>query len=223
MDLRRFSLVRTVDPAVQIMTVADAKLHLRIDTSAEDSLVSALIDAATAAIEAYTHRALITQTWRMSIDRFPYPYPGNGSWSVDPLFIQQPAVGGWLAMPIYLPRPNLLAVSSITYLDLTGSQQTLSPSVYTVNTDELPGTVSLSNGQSWPNALYLRNSIQITYTAGFGPAAANIPAPIIHAAKLMIADFYTNREAALIGTRAATVQNLAVDALLSQYVVRELP
>lgn len=203
------------------MSLADAKLHLRVDDTSQDTLISDLIDAATNAVEAYTHRALITQTWRMSLDRFPYPYPGNGSWSVDPLFVQQPSVGGWLAEPIRLPRPNLLAVSSITYLDLTGAQQTLSPSVYTVSTDELPGTVSLAFGQSWPNALYLRNSIQITYTAGYGPAAANVPPAIVHAAKLILDDLYVNREAALIGTRAATVQNLALDGLLSDYVVRE--
>lgn len=219
MDIRRFSLARITPPASQIITVSDAKLHLRIDTTAEDSYVSALIDAATNAIEAYTHRSLITQTWRYSRDRFPYPYPQNGY--VDPLFLQTPSTGAWLAEPIWLPRPNLLSVTSVTYLDVNGTQQTLSPSVYTVNTDEVPGTISLANGQSWPNALYLRNSVQITYTAGYGASATNIPAAIIHAAKLVIGDLYANREAALIGTRAATVQNLAVDALLSDYVVRE--
>lgn len=203
------------------MTLADAKLHLRIDDTSQDAFVQTLIDAATNAIEGYTHRSLITQTWRFSLDRFPYPYPGNGSWSVDPLFVQQPSVGGWLAEPIRLPRPNLLTVVSVTYLDQTGQRVTLDPSVYTVSTDELPGTVSLTYGQSWPNALYLRNSIQITYTAGYGPSATDVPPALIHAAKLVIGDLYVNREAALIGTRAATVQNLAVDALLSDYVVRE--
>lgn len=221
MDLRRYSLARvgaTKSPA--IMTLADAKAHLRVEVTDDDALITALIDAVTDAVEFHLHRALIQQTWRASFDRFPYPYPSVGGY-VDPLLIQTPSSGGWLAEPIRLPKPNLMSVASVKYLDPSGAQQTLSPAVYTANTDELPGTISLANGQSWPSALYLRNSIVIQYDAGYGADATTVPPSIVAGAKLLLADIYVNREASVDGLRANV--NPVVEALLGPYVYREAP
>lgn len=218
MDIRRYSLARvgaTKSPA--LMTLTQAKSHLRVDFADDDTLITDLIDAATDAIETYLHRALIQQTWRCSFDRFPYPYASLSGY-VDPLFIQTPSQGSWLAEPVRLPKPNLISVASVKYQDLTNSQATLSSSVYVVNTDELPGTISLAYGQSWPNALYLRNSVVIQYDAGYGASAASVPPAIIHAAKLLLSDIYTKRE---LSVETALSENQSVQWLLGGYVYRE--
>jgi len=200
------------------MTLTEAKAHLRVDFPDDDTLITALIDAATDAVESYLHRALIQQTWRASFDRFPYPYPFLGTY-VDPLFIQTPTASGWLAEPIRLPKPNLMSVASITYFDTNAQQQTLSTSVYNVSTDELPGTISLKYGQSWPNALYFRNSVVVTFDCGYGATAASVPPGIIQGAKLILEDMYSNRASSVDGVRANV--NPTVEALLGGYVYRE--
>ena len=220
MDLQRYSLARVTAPTERIMDLDEAKLHLRVDgdMTDDDALITVLIDAVTDAIEAITHRALIRQTWRASFDRFPYPYPSPYGY-VDPLFIQTPSAGGWLAEPIRLPKPNLLSVASVKYQDLNNQQQTLSPSVYVVSTDELPGTISLAYGQSWPNALYLRNSIVIQFDCGYGDNATAIPPAIIQAAKMILSDCYVNRETSVDGVRANV--NPTAELLLGPYLYRE--
>jgi len=56
-------------PETEPVSLTEAKLHLRVDGSDEDTLISALIVAARQAAESYTRRAFITQTWRYTCDR----------------------------------------------------------------------------------------------------------------------------------------------------------
>ena len=54
-----------VGPGEEPVSLAEAKLHARVDGSDEDALVSALIAAARLHVESLTGRALVTQTWRL--------------------------------------------------------------------------------------------------------------------------------------------------------------
>ena len=53
------------------ITLEDAKLHCRVDTAADDALINALITAATELAEQKTGRALMAQTWELTLDAFP--------------------------------------------------------------------------------------------------------------------------------------------------------
>jgi uncharacterized phiE125 gp8 family phage protein len=64
-------LIRTAAPALEPVTLAEAKAHLRVTDAAEDPLISRLITTAREIIEARTSRALITQGWSLWLDRFP--------------------------------------------------------------------------------------------------------------------------------------------------------
>ena len=63
-------LTRTAAPASQVVSVEDVKQHLAIAHSDEDTYLSVLIDVATDSIDGPNGvgLALITQSWRMSID-----------------------------------------------------------------------------------------------------------------------------------------------------------
>ena len=58
-------------PGEEPVTLADAKAFCRIDSSDEDALVSALIAAARLQVESLTGRALVTQTWRLTMTCAP--------------------------------------------------------------------------------------------------------------------------------------------------------
>ena len=54
-------------PGEEPVTLAEAKAFCRIDGSDEDALVNALIAAARLQVESLTGRALIAQTWRLTM------------------------------------------------------------------------------------------------------------------------------------------------------------
>lgn len=185
-------LTRTVAPAVEPLSTAEAKNHLRVDTADDDILIDALIKAARERVEDLSHRALITQTWRYSLDAWP-----EGD-------------------VILLPRPPLVSVSQIQYLDTAGSPTTWASSNYIVDTDSEPGRVVLAYGISWPTeTLYPSAPIQITYDAGYGAAGSNVPQHLRQAILLLVGHWYENREATVGGAIIREVP-LAVESLILQ-------
>lgn len=178
-------LITTVQPALEPLTVADVATHRR---SGQDAELNGYIVAARQYCENETKRAFITQTIRYTLDAFP-------------------CVG-----IIQLPRPNLLTVSSVSYVDTNGDTQTFSSADYTVDTDALPGRINLDYGISWPSTRYQPNAVTITYTAGYGATRESVPDCIKHAMLLYIGDLYENREGSIIGT--IRTENPAVARLL---------
>src|SRR4051812_9447312 len=79
------SSILLTPPAVEPVTLADAKAYLRIDNDDDDAVISALIAGARSHIEAQTRRALITQSWRLVRDA----WPGDGRIAGVPSPLQQ--------------------------------------------------------------------------------------------------------------------------------------
>lgn len=184
--------VRTVAPSASLVTLTEAKLHCRIDGPDEDVLLGALVKAAHDHIDGYSGvlgRALLTQTWRQDFDAF--------------------------SDTMRLPVGNLLAVSSITYYDSTNAQQTLASSVYTGFSDTFGPYVTRKPGQVWPGTYTRPDAVSVTWTAGYGPAASDVPAPVKQAALLLIGHWYANREA--VSADAGMSVPFAVDALLAPF------
>lgn len=166
-------LVQTVAPTVEPVSVTTLKSELRLLDNSEDGLLERRITAAREALEIATGRAFISQTWRYSFDSFP---PGGG------------------ALP--LPRPRLISVSSVKYYDSDGTLQTWSSSNYQTDTDSEPGRLAPVPGVVWPTAQDDRlAAVQVTYTAGYGTAASDVPSAIQQAVLLLACHLYENREA----------------------------
>ena len=161
-------------PAAEPLTLAEAKLHLRVDADiTDDILITALIVTARQQAEHRTGRALLTQQWRYSVDTFP-----SGS--------------------LELPLPKLQSVQAVSYLDNNGVRQTLANTEYDVITDELVGSLIPAYGKSWPSCREHPGSVRVDYTCGFG-AAADVPQSIKAWMLLAIAAWYENREALASG------------------------
>ena len=58
-------------PAVEPVSLSDAKAHMRVDAADEDTLISTLIVAARVAAEAEIRRVMISQSWRAFIETWP--------------------------------------------------------------------------------------------------------------------------------------------------------
>src|SRR5262245_32989817 len=65
------TLVLTSGPDVEPVTLAEAKAHLRVDTSDEDTLISSLVITSRLHVEAALGLALITQGWSYFLDTWP--------------------------------------------------------------------------------------------------------------------------------------------------------
>lgn len=186
--------VRTVLSSTPLVTLAEAKLHLGIINSVEqDALINSLVNAATSYLDGYSGilgRAMLTQTWRQDFAGF--------------------------SKCMRLPVGNLIAVSSVQYYDSFNNLQTLSADAYSSLSDELGPFLVLNSGFSWPSTFDRRDAVRVTWTAGYGPAATDVPAAIKEAVLLLVGHFYGNREAVTVGTLASELP-LGVAALISPY------
>jgi uncharacterized phiE125 gp8 family phage protein len=150
------SLQLITGPTVEPVTLAEAKAQMRKQDSVEDSLITDKIAAAREEIEQYLDRALISQTWELSLDGF---FDQNGC----------------LLEAIELPKARLLSVTSIAYTAADGTTAAMSPGDYVADTadDNVPGWVIPKYGTSWPETHPSANSVRIRFVAGYGPTAAN--------------------------------------------------
>lgn len=65
------NLMLVSPPSLEPVSLAETKLHLRVDGTSEDTLIGAKISAARELVEGFLGRALLAQTWRLSLDRTP--------------------------------------------------------------------------------------------------------------------------------------------------------
>ncbi len=182
-------------PTAEPVTLAEAKLHLRVDDNADDALITALITAARQHAEHDTRRALVTQTWKLALDAFP-----TGVVTLD--------------------HAPVSAVVSVVYTDTNGTNQTLAPEAYELDTITEPCRLVPAYGSTWPATRSQINAVGITYTCGYGAPEA-VPESIKRWMLLRIGALYENREEVLTG-RAITLAPLPfVDALLAPYRLLE--
>lgn len=186
-------LVRTVDPATEPVSLTEAKDHLRVEFADDDTLISSLIGTARMYCERWHHRAYITQSFKLTLDCFPSK------------------------RSIVLLRPPIQSVSSITYYDQNGVQQTLDSSKYSVDTVSEPGRVCLAPGESdWPSTQADRkgDTVEITFVAGYGDPE-DVPQDIRTAVLMMLGHLYENREASSVVLLSKVP--FSVDAILSHH------
>lgn len=195
-----FSLI--TPPAAEPVTLAEAKLHARIDTNAEDALVGSLIIAARQWAEQYTGRAFITQTWQLALDYVP-------------------SVGS-----LSLPRAPLQSIESVMSYDNADNAILCDAKNYFADTVKEPGRVVLRAGSAWPFPLRPANGIVVTYIAGYGDDGENVPAPIKTAILQLVAHWFEHRGDAATSTHSgititpATAVPLVIQSLLNPCRVR---
>lgn len=183
-----YSLVETMPPGAEPLTLAEAKLHLRITQDHEDALVSELITQARQMCENYTGLALITRSYSLYIDSWPGS-SANVWWDG----IREGASVHDDASVLVLPKPPLLSVTKINTYDDNNVATEFSAVNYYVDTMGRPGRIVLKQGVNAPQGSRIANSIEIQFKAGYGATAQSVPALIRQALRLVIAHLYENR------------------------------
>lgn len=196
-----YGLTLTSAAAEEPVTTAEAKSWLRVDHSSDDTLVAALVAAARGLCERITGRAFVTQTWRLTLDQFPFGWAGWGFLGQGTPPAEFPGRGA-----IRVPKAPLQSVSSIQYYDLSDTLQTLASTTYDVDAAHDPGRITLAFGQVWPVTRPKPGAVRITFVAGYGAASA-VPQEIKHAVMLTVARWYENR-----GEDAAAMNDLPAGA-----------
>ena len=191
-----YGLTLVTAPAAEPVSLTQAKAHLRVDHTSDDTLITEHITAARLQAEHTTKRQLITATYDLWLNTFP-----RGS-------------------QLVLPKPALQSVTTLKYTDYAGAETTWASSNYHVDATRVHGSLVLAYGISWPSVtLRTVNGIAVRFVAGYG-AAADVPQDIKNAMLLLIGHYYENREG-VVGTPGVTLNPhelpMGVLALLMPY------
>jgi uncharacterized phiE125 gp8 family phage protein len=175
------------------ISLAEAKNHLRVDVADDDTLIAALIGAATQSAEHIMGRAVMPQKWQLSLDGFE--------------------------TSINLAMPQVVAVDSVKYMNTAGVLTTLPASVYQLaNGSDYLATLVQAYGQVWPATRVQPEAVQIIFSSGYADAAS-VPELIKSWIKLCLGALYSNRE---LETDKQTYSLGFADRLLDRYRVWSL-
>ena len=181
-------------PAVEPLSTADVKAHLRVDVADDDVLIDMLIAASRQYCEQATGRSLVTQKWALVMDGF---YAAGG-----------PAV--------MLEHGPVQSIDSVVYTDMGGVQQSMPSTDYVADLSGMLARITPRFGKVWPITLPQMASVVINFTAGYGVAAA-VPEGLKSWMKLRIGSLYKNRESVVIDGRVDVMPLPYVDSLLDAY------
>lgn len=184
-------------PAIEPVTLVDAKAHLRVEISDDDNLIGALITAARVHVEAATRRVLITQHWRLTHDH--WPRDGRLDLRVTPL----------------------QSVDSIVLRDAAGVATTLDPASYEIDLASVPARLLLRQPVAMLQPGQALAGIEILVTAGYGTSGLSVPQPLLLAMMMLVARWYEAREGTAISTVPAAIAE-GYEALIAPFRVLRL-
>lgn len=205
--MNSFILERLSSPEIEPVTLTEAKRHIRqfVSVTTEDDLVTELIKVAREWVEDYTGRALVDQTWRLTINQGPaaLALPGDvvGGYARPGYYC---GALNWSAMQsgFLLRRSPVLEVLSMVTFDSQGVETVVDPTTYQLREaqSKFPRIVPLA-GAAWTLA-----SFKVEFRAGFAERTGSpvtgaevVPSTIKHAIKLILANYDQNREPVNIG------------------------
>lgn len=175
------------------VSLTEAKSHLKVDTTADDTYITFIIKAATQLSEEYTNRFFINTVIEQTCSDFA---------QLQTLF-----------------KSKVSAVAHVKYYDSDNSLQTLSATIYDTQLKYEPSQIQLADDKSFPEITKRNDAVVARYTVGYGASASDVPEIIKQAILLTIGNFYQNRNSVVIG-RIATELPMNVKWLLDTYKVQ---
>lgn len=164
-------------PAEEPISLVEAKAFLKVDDTAEDTLITTLIGAARLHLEGVTGRALLAQSWRIVLDDWPE--------------------GGVVKLPV----SPLMSVTGIAAIDDGGASHEIALAQFASEPDRLivPRVVT-----GMP-MLQARQGLEIDYVAGYGSEPEDVPVDLRQALLGLVAHWYEHRDAVIVAGSGAIV------------------
>lgn len=173
-----------------VVSIAEAKEHLRVDVDASDALIGRLIRTVTdwlAGRHGWLGRSLIRQTLALTV-----PLP------LIPAFTG-PTIAGFTG--IVLPRPPIIEVETVELLD-AAQLATVIPleGYYTFEGDDGLTRLVFQADFRWPVIASGPAFVRITYAAGYGEAGENVDEGLRHAILMTVARLHESRGDAMLAS-----------------------
>ena len=157
------TLALVTPPALEPLSLAQVKDHLRVTHDAEDALLADLLRAARLHVEFAARSRLLTQVWRVYADHVP---PEG------------------LALPV----GPVQAVEVVTVFDADGTPTVLAASAYSLARGAEPACLVIDV----PPAA-AANGVEIDLRCGFGDLGVDVPDTLKRAILLLCAHWYEFR------------------------------
>lgn len=203
---RRYrSLKKIVLPAVEPVSLAEVKKHVRVEHEDEDDYLLGLVMAARQYCELRVDRCFIDTRLEMTLDTFPadieLPLP------LPPF---SPTVG---RQEIEIKFKNV----TLQELTVTEVEPTIvsAPGTFLAHRSATPAMLTPNVNGYWPVTGPIRSAVTIRWWAGYGDSGAKVPRGIRHAILMLAGHWYLNREAVAPGSMGTVP--LGVDELLSTF------
>lgn len=193
-----FGISRTTDSSSELVSVAEAKAHLRVTHSDDDAYIGTLITASRQSLEISTRRSLgASQTYKVFYDSYPTTY-----------------------FKLLIPNPPLTSFTSLKYYDDNDVLQTIPSNQYTVETAGSGASfLSMKDTHSFPTVSIDRVApVEIEFVSGY--TAQTFPKPLHQAILLLVAHYYDTREPVSFGDIPHKIQR-TVDFIADQYKVKK--
>ena len=182
-------------PELEPVSAAEVKSQLGLSGTTHDTRIELLISAARQLAERVTHRAFMNRTIEQTLDGFP-----ADTEAVELLY------------------PPLSSVISVEYADTDGADQTWDSSEYAVDIHSQPGRIYPAAGYNYPATYDIRNSVTITYTAGYGDNPADVNAAARQLVIALACDMFEHPEAA---QELRLTENRTVKYLIDSLMIRD--
>lgn len=178
-------------PSNDVLSLEEAKKYLRVDETADDSEILAMIKSATRKVESIIDKKLCLQTWQIYFDQFAMSsrnqwWDGSREMAISELV----SPSRWIDLP-FGPMKEL--VEFATFDNESPDPIVSDLTNYIADTVGIYGRVALKLGAVWPTTI-LRpiNGIRITGTFGYG-STDDVPDDIKQAVKIWVASLYEHR------------------------------
>jgi len=157
---------QTAPPIAEPLMLAEAKAHLRLDGSDEDTLITSLIKTAREHLERETGLCLIAQSWRLYLDRWP-----------------NDAI-------VRIEKSPVRTIDAVTVYEADGTAVEVPLEDHLLDGEARPARLWVKNPPMLGQAM---NGIEIDFSAGFGEAGADVPDTLKRAMSIHIGHMFAFR------------------------------
>lgn len=175
------NIVALTYPTTTIISLQEAKDHLRVTSEDEDAVINDCIKSATNFVEQYTAQYLLPRTFVAYFD--------------ESEIVTYKTINIW--------RYPITAITSVKYIDTNGTEQTLATSYYTSDITDSPARVIFTNVPTVKSEIF--NAYRIYFSAGF-TSRDSIDPELVGWVKILTAFFYETRQPQYVGYNTSAIE-----------------